>query len=320
MLLEGLQLPTKSMHGEPRSKMKRSNQINPLPLHLMLIPGVVVAFIFHYIPMAGIIIAFQRFIPAKGLFGDQQWVGLRNFTTLLNLPSTFSILRNTLVIAVMKIVLHIVIPVTVALMLNEVRSMRVKRIIQNMIYLPHFLSWIIFGGILMDILSPSNGIINNIIRSLGGNPIYFLGEPNLFPFVIVFTDSWKGFGYATIIYFAALCNIDPTLYEAAAIDGAKRIQCMWHITLPGISSTIILLATLSLGSILSAGFEQIFVLYSPQVYSTGDIIDTFVYRMGLINAQYSLATAVGLMKSGVSMFLIMISYYLAYRFADYRIF
>ena len=304
-----------------RTKVKkRVNRISQLPLHLMLIPGVIAVFIFSYLPMGGIIIAFQRFVPAKGLFGDQQWVGLKNFNTLFKLPGTPVILFNTVFIATMKIVLGIFVPVSAALMLNEIHVQPVKRTMQTLIYLPNFLSWVIFGGILLDILSPANGIVNSLIKAMGGTPIYFLGDAGIFPYTVVITDIWKGFGFSTIVYFAALSNIDPTQYEAAAMDGAKRIQCTWHITLPGISSTIVLLATLSLGSILNAGFEQIFMLYSPQVFKTGDIIDTFVYRMGLVDAQYALATAVGLMKSAVSIVLISTSYYLAYRFANYRIF
>lgn len=301
-------------------RKRRDRRISQLPLHLMLLPGVISIFIFSYIPMGGIIIAFQKFIPAKGLFGDQKWVGLKNFRKVLMLPDFYEITRNTLVIATGKIILGIIVPVAAALMINEIKQIKLKRTIQALIYLPNFLSWVIFGGILMDILSLDNGIVNNIIRKLGGTPIYFLGTPKLFPITIVLTDVWKGFGYSTIVYFAALTGIDPALYEAAAIDGAKRYQSVWHVTLPGIRSTVVLMATLSLGSILNAGFEQIFVLYSPQVYETGDIIDTFVYRMGLVDAQYSLATAVGLMKSAVSIVLISLSYYLAYKFADYRIF
>jgi len=291
-----------------------------LPLYLMLLPGIIVVFIYSYIPMIGIIIAFQRFIPARGLFGPQEWVGLGNFRYMLTLPDTYKILRNTIFIAGMKIISGLSVPIIIALLLNEVRREWFKRSVQTIIYLPHFLSWVIFAGILIDILSPSEGIVNKILESVGIRPIYFLGDPKWFPYTMVITDLWKNFGFSTIVYLAALTNISPTLYEAAEIDGANRWQQTWYITLPGMRPIIVLLATLSLGSILNAGFEQIFNLYSPQVYDTGDIIDTFVYRIGLIQAQYGLATAVGLFKSVVSFILISFSYYLAYRFADYRIF
>jgi putative aldouronate transport system permease protein len=176
------------------------------------------------------------------------------------------------------------------------------------------------GGIFLDIFSPSTGIVNTVITSLGGTPIYFLGNAKVFPWTVILTDVWKGFGYSTIVYLAAISNIDPTLYEAASMDGAKRYQQILYITLPGISSMIILLSTLSLGSILSAGFEQILTIYNPSVYATGDIIDTFVYRAAMKEAQYSLATAVGLFKSVISLVLISTSYYLGYKFADYTIF
>jgi len=291
-----------------------------LPLYLMLVPGMIVVIIYSYIPMIGVVIAFQRFIPAKGLFGPQEWVGLGNFRYMLTLPDTFRILRNTIFISSMKIIAGLIIPIIIALLINEIRKEWFKRTVQTIIYLPHFLSWVIFAGILIDILSPSEGIVNRILESIGISQIYFLGSPKWFPYTMVLTDLWKSFGFSTIVYLAALTNISPTLYEAAEIDGANRWQQTWHITLPGMRPIIVLLATLSLGNVLNAGFEQIFNLYSPQVYETGDIIDTFVYRIGLIQAQYGLATAVGLLKSVVSFGLIGLSYYLAYRFADYRIF
>ena len=301
-------------------KKKRGIRIKQWPLHLLLIPSILLAIVFYYVPMAGNIIAFQNFVPAKGLFGEQKWVGLDNFKFLFILPDSFLVIRNTVLIASLKIIFGALIPICISLMLNEVRQKLLKRSIQTLIYLPYFLSWVIFGGILMDLMSPSEGIINKLIMMLGFTPVYFLGEPVIFPFVMVATDIWKTFGFSTIIYLAAITSIDPSLYEAASIDGAKRLQRVWHITLSGIKPTIILLATLSLGSILNAGFEQILTMYNPLVYSTGDIIDTFVYRMAMKNAQYSLATAVGLFKSVISFILISLSYYLAVRFADYTIF
>jgi putative aldouronate transport system permease protein len=205
-------------------------------------------------------------------------------------------------------------------MLNEVRHRAVKRVSQTLIYLPNFLSWVILGGILVDVLSPENGIVNRLIGVFGVRPVYFLGNPKIFPFTLVVTDVWKEFGFATVVYLAALTSIDPTLYEAASIDGAGRWKQTRYITLTGMTPIIVLVATLSMGNVLNAGFDQVYNLYSPQVFSTGDIIDTFVYRIGLVQAQYGLATAVGLFKSAVSLALISVSYYLAYRFADYRIF
>jgi len=291
-----------------------------LPLHLMMLPGLILLLIFHYLPMAGIVIAFQKFIPAKGLFGPQKWIGLENFRYVLDLPNIYSVIWNTVSIAVLKIVLALVIPIIIAILINEVTNNALKRSVQTLIYLPHFLSWVVLGGILIDILSPSEGIVNGLIKSLGFQPIFFLGDNKWFPATMVLTDTWKEFGYGTIIYLAAITGIDLSLYEAARIDGASRWKQISNITLPGMKMVIVLLMVLSLGNLLNAGFDQIFNLYSPPVYQSGDIIDTFVYRIGLLEAQYGVATAVGLFKSLVSFTLISVSYFFAYKFADYRIF
>ena len=219
-----------------------------------------------------------------------------------------------------KIVLGLVIPITVALMLNELQLTKVKRSIQTIIYFPHFLSWIIFGSIIMDLLSPQNGIINKLLNLLGHESIYFLGDNKYFQQTIIWTDVWKNFGYGTVVYMASITSIDPSLYEAAAIDGANRWKQTWHITLPGMRMIIVLMMVLSLGNVLNAGFDQVYNMYSPIVYETGDIIDTMVYRLGLENAKYGPAAAVSIFKSVVSMLFISVSYYVADRFFDYRLF
>lgn len=300
--------------------MKNTTLKKQLPLHLMILPGFVILLIFSYIPMAGIVIAFQKFIPAKGLFGDQKWIGLDNFRYVLDLPNFGSVIWNTIYIAVWKIILGLIIPIIFAILLNEVTHNGLKRSVQTLIYLPHFLSWVVLGGILIDILSPSDGIVNKFIQLLGFEPIFFLGDNKWFQGTMVVTETWKEFGYGTIIYLAAITGIDPSLYEAARIDGASRWKQILNITLPGMRMVIVLLMVLNLGNLLNAGFDQIFNLYSPPVYETGDIIDTFVYRIGLLDAQYGVATAVGLFKSVVSFTLISVSYFCAYKFADYRIF
>ncbi|THF76217.1 ABC transporter permease [Cohnella fermenti] len=289
------------------------------PLHLMLLPGMALLFLFQYIPMIGIVIAFQDFVPTKGFFGSE-WVGLQHFDYMLSLPDTTEIIVNTLTIAIMKIVLGLLVPIIFALLLNEIRQSGIKRSVQTMVYFPHFLSWVILGGILIDVLSMNGGAVNRILGWFGLGPYFFLGDPGLFRGVVVLTDVWKEFGFSTIIYLAALSGINPVLYEAAVMDGAGRWRQLINITLPGIAPIAILMATLSIGGILNAGFDQIFNLYSPLVYKTSDIIDTWVYRAGLIDMQYGLATAVGLLKSFVGMVLISISYWAASRFANYRIF
>lgn len=288
-----------------------------LPLHLMLIPGIIFTFIFSYIPLYGIIIAFEDYNPVMGF--SSPWVGLKNFKYVFGLPGFVNTIWNTLYIAVFKMIGGIIVPVTFALLLNEVANVKFKRGLQTLIYLPNFLSWIIVAGLLTDILA-SDGIINTALKAIGIEPIFFLGDKVWFPIVMILSDIWKSFGFGIVVYLAALTGIDPTLYEAAAVDGARRWKQTLHITLPGIAPTIILMSVLSLGNVLNAGFDQIYNLYSPLVYETGDIIDTFVYRLGIEQAQYSPATAVGIFKSGVSFLLIILAYYLADKLADYHIF
>ncbi|NBD26008.1 ABC transporter permease [Paenibacillus glycinis] len=299
---------------------KRYGNRRELPLHLMLLPGLVLLLVFAYIPMMGIMIAFQQFNPVKGLFGDQRWLGLDNFHTIFAMPNIWRVIGNTILIAVMKIVLGMVVPIVFALLLNEVKRVMFKRVTQTIIYFPYFLSWIILSGIMIDILSPSSGLVNVMLSWVGLGPVYFLGENSWFPFTMVASDVWKNFGFNSVIYLAAITSIDTTLYEAAAVDGANRWKQTWHVTLPGMRMIIVLLMVLSLGNIFDAGFDQIFNLYSPQVYQSGDIIDTMIYRLGLLQSQYSISAGVGLMKSGVSFVLITVSYYLAYKLFKYRFF
>lgn len=291
-----------------------------MPLHVMILPGFLFLLVFNYLPIGGIIIAFQKFIPAKGLFGDQDWIGLRNFEYVMNLPNFDNIMWNTFYIALMKVILGLLVPIVIAILLNEVRHMALKRGVQTAIYLPHFLSWVVLGGIFIEILSPNDGLVNRALQSFGIEPIFFLGDNRWFPNTMILTDVWKEFGYGTIIYLAALTSINPNLYEAAQIDGANRWRQTLHVTLPGMQMVIVLLMVLNLGNLLNAGFDQIFNMYSPMVYESGDILDTFVYRIGLLDAQFGVATAVGLFKSVIALVLVSVSYYIAYKVADYRIF
>lgn len=287
-------------------------------LYLMLIPAGVLLAIFSYYPMYGVSIAFQDYQPVYG-FSGSPFVGLKWFKYVFEMPDFKEILTNTLVMAIGKIVAGTIMSIIFALLLNEIKNIRYKKVVQTIVYLPYFLSWVIIGGIFVDLLS-ANGLINQIINLFGYESITFLGDNRYFRGTMIFTDVWKGFGYGAIIYLAAITGIDPQLYESARMDGANRFQQALHVTLPGILPTIILLATLSIGNILNAGFDQILIMYNEVVYETGDIIDTFVYRVGLQSAQFSLSTAVGLFKSVVSFIMIGISYILARKFADYRIF
>lgn len=294
-------------------------RLRELPLHIMLLPGVILTIIFSYIPIGGIVIAFQKFVPSKGVF-ESKWIGFDNFRYVFDLPNFSSVIWNTVFIAVLKIIAGLIVPIIVALLLNEVVSKGFKRTIQTVIYFPYFLSWVILGGILIDILSPSSGIVNDVVKLLGFEPVFFLGNEKWFPFTLVISDTWKEFGYSTIIYLAALTAIDQHLYEAAIVDGANRWKQTWYVTIPGMLPIVTLMTVLSLGNVLNAGFDQVFNLYSPMVYSSGDILDTFVYRLGLLQAQYGVATAVGLFKSVIAFGLIVLSNFLANRFAGYRIF
>jgi len=291
-------------------------------LYAMLLPALLLLALFHFYPIWGVLIAFKDYSPVKGLLASP-WVGLDNFRRFFDSPNALPIIRNTLFIAVGKIIFGQLVAIVFSLMLNEIRVRLFKRAVQTATTLPHFLSWVIIGGIMVQILSTS-GPVNRLLGGLGIPPIRFLGKANIFPWTLIFSEVWKEFGFGAVIYLAALTAINPELYEAAAVDGAGRFARLIHITLPGIRPTIILMACLSLGGVLNAGFEQVLVLYNPVVYKTGDIIDTFVFRVGLVGQgglpDYCLGTAVGLFKSGIGFFLIMLSYWLADKFANYRIF
>lgn len=285
----------------------------------MLVPGIIVVLLFSYGPMVGIVIAFQNFIPVKGMFGSE-WVGLDHFRYIYHLSETREVLRNTVFIAFLKIIGGLVAPLVTALLLNEILKKYFKRTVQTIIYMPHFMSWVIMAGILLDVLSPTSGIVNQFLAWLGFEKVFFLGNDKWFPYVLAVTDILKEFGFGTVVYLAAITAVNPSLYEAAVLDGANRWKQTLHVTIPAIIPITILLTTLALGNVLNAGFDQVFNLYNPSVYSTGDILDTYVYRIGLASAQYGVATAVGLFKSVISLVLISLSYFMAYRFANYRIF
>jgi len=290
-----------------------------MPLHLLLLPGLLLVLVYSYVPMLGVAIAFQKFTIFSGWFGSP-WIGLDNFKFVLDMPNTGQVVWNTIFIACMKIAFGLFVPIVVALLLNEVSRPFIKRGVQTLIYLPHFLSWVILGGILIDLLSPSEGIVNAMLGKLGLEPIFFLADNRWFPAVLIASDVWKEFGFSTIVYLAAITSVNPTLYEAAVVDGANRWKQTFHVTLPGMMPIIVLMVTLSLGNVLNAGFDQVFNLANPLVYESGDILDTLIYRIAFNDAQYGVATAVGLFKSVVSFLLISVSYWLAYRFANYRIF
>ena len=292
------------------------------PLHVLLLPALIILLIYAYFPMMGIVIAFQDFVPSKGwgLFFKSEWVGMENFQYIMSMPGFWTALRNTLVIAIWKIVTNIVFPLLLALLLNEVKNKAFKKSVQTIIYIPFFFSWVVLGGILIDILSPAGGVVNQGLKALGMNTVNFLGNPSTIQPVLIVTNLWKEVGYNTVIFLAALTSIDPSLYEAASVDGAGYSKQMAHITLPSLLPMILLVTVLGMGNVLNAGFDQIFNLYSPVVYETADIIDTFVYRVGMNELQYSVSTAINLFKSSISILLIAVSFHLAKKYAGYQIF
>ena len=294
------------------------NKKYEIQYHLMLIPVMAFLIVFHILPVFGIVIAFQRYLPALGFTGSE-FVGLKYFEQMLTLPQTWRIVRNTFTIAVWKIAMNMIVPITFSLLLNEVKNALFKRTAQTLIYLPHFLSWVVLAIPVMNIFA-YDGIVNNIVALFGGTRTIFLSNNTWFRPILIITDVWKEFGFGTIVYLAAITGISPSLHEAAVIDGATKMQRIWHVTLPGMLPTIVLLATRNLGNVLNAGFDQIFNLYTPIVYETADIIDTYVYRTGLLDMNFSLSTAVGLCKSVIGIILILTSNKLAYKLANYRIF
>lgn len=297
-------------------KSKRISMQNMWQYYAMLIPGVVLTFIFCYIPLYGVIIAFEKYNVGLGF--NSPWIGFDNFRYLFSQPTFTRTIWNTLYISIWKLALGIVVPVTIAVLLNEMKGDGLKRFYQTLIYIPNFLSWIIMAGVLMDILS-STGAINIILGKLGFAPVSFLGNAKVFPWTMIVSDVWKGFGYGTIVYLAALTGIDPSLYESAMLDGASRWQQIKNITIPLLMPTVVLMTVLALGSVLNAGFDQVYNLYSPAVWETSDIIDTYVYRLGIQQAQYAVGAAVGLFKSLVSAIMVITSYVLADKLAGYRI-
>ena len=297
---------------------KKKNWQKDWQLHLMILPGLLFILIFKYMPLGGITIAFKEFLPGKGIWVSP-WVGLENFEYMLALPDTKRVMWNTLFIAAAKILINFPVPIIISILLNEVKNHRFKRSVQTIIYLPYFISWVILAGIIQDLFA-KEGLINQFLGIFGAEPVFFLGNKYAFLGVLIGTDVWKNFGYNTVVYLAAITGIDETLYEAAKIDGANRFQQIWNVTLPGIAPIVVLMMILNLGNVLNAGFEQIFNLYNPLVYETADIIDTFVYRISLVEANYSLGTAVGLLKSVVSFILIVTSYKIANKYSDYTVF
>ncbi|MFD2116625.1 ABC transporter permease [Paenibacillus yanchengensis] len=284
-------------------------------LYLLALPGILFFIIFKYVPMWGITISFQEFSPYVG-FLDSPWVGLEHFKRFFNNPDFLIIFRNTLAINVLSLVLYFPLPIILSLMLNEVRNKAYKRTIQTIIYMPHFLSWVIIAGITFLLLSHSEGIVNKLLVSMGFNGIDFLTNPNYFWLLLTVQSIWKDAGWGTILFLAAMSNVDPQLYEAAKMDGAGKFRQMWHITLPGIRSVIIILLILRLGHIMDVGFEQVYLMMNGAVSEVADVFDTYVFRTGIKQGQFSYSTAIGLFKSVVGLVLVIVANKLSKRLGE----
>jgi len=288
-------------------------------LYFLLILPLTYYIIFRYIPIYNAQIAFKDFFALKGVAGSA-WVGFQHFEACFKSYYFSQLIFNTVFFSVAKLALGLPCAIILALIINESRLLHFKTLVQTVVYLPHFISWVIMLGLLLGLLSPSSGMINEIIKSMGGQPISFLSSPSWFRQVVILSDIWKETGWSTILYLAALLGINPELYEAADVDGASRLHHIWYISLPGILPVIVLITLLRLGNILDAGFNQIFILYSVPVYSVGDIIDTWVYRSGVLDFQFSLATAVGLFKGAIGLTMIVVANQVAKRLANQSLF
>ncbi|HLG52140.1 MAG TPA: ABC transporter permease subunit [Chloroflexota bacterium] len=274
-------------------------------LWLMFAPGFLLLVVFSYGPIYGLLLAFKDYNISDGILGSP-WVGLRHFQEFFGDPLALRAVRNTVVISLLRLVFGFPAPVILALLFNELADSWFKRSVQSVSYLPHFISWIIIAGMVSEVLSPETGIVNQLIKLVGLQPVYFMTSETWFVPVVIVSDIWKEVGWGTVIYLAALAGVDPTLYEAAVVDGASRLQRMWLISLPSIMPVVGIVLILSMGGILNGGFDQIFNMYNPQVYDVADIIDTYVYRVGLVGMEYSFATAVGLFKSLVGLILLVV--------------
>ncbi len=295
-----------SKHKDKRDKMSFLPS-RDVPIYFLLAPAVLLLLIFHYVPIYGIIIAFQNYSPFKGIL-ESDWVGFYHFKKFLTDVSFWRVMRNTIIINIYSLIFSFPAPIIFALLLNEIDKIKFKKVVQTISYLPYFISWVVTASIVISILSPTTGIVNIALNKLFGmEPIYFMTKKEYFRTILITTGIWKGIGMSSVYYIAAINGIDPTLYEAAIIDGANRWRQTIHITLPGLSSIITVLLLLQIGSLVTIGFEQVFLLYNPLVYEVADVISTYTYRLGLVESQFSLTTAIGFTQSIVNFSLLYVA-------------
>jgi putative aldouronate transport system permease protein len=285
-------------------KVMRRDIIRDRYLFLMLVPVLAFYFLFKYWPMTGEVIAFKDFRLVDGSRGSK-WVGLKYFQMLFESKDFWSVLRNTLLLSLYNLVFGFPVPIVLALIINEVRVEWYKRTVQNLLYIPHFISWVVLGGIVISLLSPSTGLVNHVLILFGIDPIYFMANTSWWPVMYTLSSIWREAGWGTILYLAAMATIDPQLYEAAKIDGAGKLRQIWHVTLPGIRSTIAILLILRMGQVMDVGLEQVLILQNAAVLEVGDVISSFVYRVGIQNANFSYTSALGLFQSVITFVLVL---------------
>lgn len=309
--------PDRTIRPKARSRLGRlaSDMARDKYLYLLALPGLLYFLVFKYVPVGGLIIAFQNYSPYFGVW-QSEWVGLEHFQRFFSNDDFVLLLRNTLMISLLNLVLFFPLPIILSLMLNELRSMAYKRFVQTIVYIPHFLSWVLISGLTYLMLSQSEGLVNKIIHEFGGNRIGFLTDPDIFWGLLTAQVMWKEAGWGTIIFLAAIAGVDPQLYEAAVVDGAGRFRKMWHITLPAIRNVIVILFILRLGSVMDVGFEQVYLMMNGAVSEVADVFDTYVYRNGVQQGEFSYSTAIGLFKSIVGIVLVVAANKLAKRFGD----
>lgn len=288
-------------------------------MYLLLFPGMLYIFLFRYVPMFGITLAFKDINLSEGLYGGT-WVGFKYFHRIFGSSMFLNALKNTIIINLLKMVTHLVIPVAISLFMNEISREWHKRTLQTAIYMPRFVSWVVYGGIVTLMLSPESGVVNAVIKLFGGTPIFFLSRPEYFKAILIISDMLKEAGWAAVIYIAAISTVDIQQYEAAVMDGATKMQRIRHITLPGISTTIAIMFTLRIGSMMTAGLDQVYNLYNPMVFETGDVLDTLTYRLGIEQGDISLGAAAGLFQSSIGFVLVLISNWLSRKYNETSLF